>query len=231
MENYLVVGASSGIGKALTNRLAEAGHTVYATYCNTQTSSSHSNVSYHHLDVLNQELDLSFLPDVLHGVVYCVGSINLLPFGRIKPQDFLNDYQLQVVGATTVLQASLTKLKKSKKGAIVLFSTVAVQTGFPFHTQVSASKGAIEGLTKALAAELSPTIRVNAVAPSITDTPLAGKLLSTEDKKKANADRHPLKQIGTAENLAECADFLLRKATWMTGQILAVDGGVSTLKV
>merc|ERR1712086_423374 len=230
MENYFIIGASSGIGKVLTDLLSEAGHGVYATYCNTETNSSSPNVSYHHLDVLSEELDLSFLPDILHGVVYCVGSINLLPFGRIKPQDFIADFKLQVIGATNVLQASLLKLKKSKKGSIVLFSTVAVQTGFPFHTQVSASKGAIEGLTRSLAAELSPLIRVNAIAPSITDTPLASKLLSTEDKKKANADRHPLKKIGSAENITECADFLLRKATWMTGQILTVDGGISTLK-
>ncbi len=231
MENYLIIGASSGIGKALTGILAEAGHTVYATYCSTKVESNSSQVHYHHLDVLSENLNLDFLPDVLHGVIYCVGSINLLPFARIKPQEFINDFQLQVVGATTILQASLSRLKKSKKGAVVLFSTVAVQSGFPFHAQVSTSKGAIEGLTRALAAELSPTVRVNAIAPSITDTPLANKLLSSEDKKKANADRHPLKQIGTAENIAECADFLLRKATWMTGQIVTIDGGISTLKV
>ncbi|MCP4522106.1 MAG: SDR family oxidoreductase [Cytophagales bacterium] len=231
MENYLVVGASSGIGKALANLLAEEGHRVYATYCNNETVSSHPQITYHQLDVLEDQYNLDFLPDTLNGVIYCVGSINLLPFARIKPQDFVNDYQLQVIGATKILQASLTKLKKSKNASVVLFSTVAVQTGFPFHAQVAASKGAIEGLTKALAAELSPVIRVNAIAPSITDTPLAGKLLSTEDKKQANANRHPLKQIGSAENLAECAAFLLRKATWMTGQIVHIDGGVSTLKV
>ena len=129
------------------------------------------------------------------------------------------------------MQNILTNLKKGVNPSIVLFSTVAVQMGFPFHAQVSSSKGAIEGLTRSLAAELSPGIRVNAIAPSITDTPLAGKLLSTEEKKKANADRHPLKQIGSPQNLAESAYFLLEKATWMTGQILHIDGGVSSLKV
>merc|ERR1712127_446250 len=201
MENYLIIGASSGIGQALTNLLAKSDNQVYATYCHNEIKSTNSNVEYYHLDVLNQDLDLSFLPDVLHGIVYCVGSINLLPFGKIKSEDFIHDFKLQVVGATNVLQACLLKLKKSKKGSIVLFSTVAVQTGFPFHAQVSSSKGAIEGLTKALAAELSPRIRVNAIAPSITDTPLAQKLLNTEEKKKKNEERHPLKTIGTAENI------------------------------
>lgn len=230
MKNYLIIGGSSGIGKALTELLSSQGHKVYATYCNNEQASS-GQVEYHYLNVLDEEIHLNFLPDTIDGFIYCVGSINLLPFTRIKAQDFLSDYQLQVVGVVKVLQNIITKLKKGVNPSIVLFSTVAVQMGFPFHAQVSSSKGAIEGLTRSLAAELSPGIRVNAIAPSITDTPLAGKLLSTEEKKKANADRHPLKQIGSPQNLAESAYFLLEKATWMTGQILHIDGGVSSLKV
>ena len=126
----------------------------------------------------------------------------------------------------------MPRLKKSENASIVLFSTVAVQTGLPFHTQVAASKGAVEGLTKALAAELAPTTRVSCIAPSLTDTPLAASLLNTEQKKQANALRHPLKRIGTTKDIANMAAFLLSaKASWITGQILHVDGGMSALKI
>ena len=153
------------------------------------------------------------------------------PFHRIKPLDFIEDYNLQVIGAVKVLQAVLPRLKKSNTASIVLFSTVAVQSGFTFHSQVSASKGALEGLTKALSAEFAPKIRVNCIAPSITDTPLASKILGSEEKKEANAQRHPLKKIGTAENIAEMAKFLLsEKSSWVTGQVLHVDGGMSVIR-
>jgi len=125
----------------------------------------------------------------------------------------------------------LPRLKKSENASIVLFSTVAVQTGFNFHSQVAVSKGAIEGLSRSLAAEFAPKIRVNAIAPSLTDTGLASKLLSSEEKKQANAERHPLKKIGTPKDIAEMAVFLLsEKANWITGQILHVDGGMSSIK-
>lgn len=229
MKNYLIVGGSSGIGKALTQQLAAAGEQVFATY--NQTSAEVAGVAFHHLDVMDTELDLGFLPDVLDGVAYCPGSINLRPFARISPEDFVSDYQLQVTGAVKVLQAVLTRLKKSDQASIVMFSTVAVQTGFSFHSQVAASKGAVEGLVRSLAAELAPKIRVNAIAPSLTDTPLATGLLNTDRKKEANAERHPLKRIGTAEEIAGMAAFLLSdQSGWMTGQVLHVDGGMSSVK-
>lgn len=232
MENYLVIGGSSGIGKALTQLLANAGHRVFATYNSTEVQSAHSNVSYHPLNVKEETLNLDFLPDTLNGLVYAPGSINLLPFARIKPQQFNDDFNLQVTGAVKVLQAVQKKLKAAGKASVVFFSTVAVQTGFPFHAQVSASKGAIEGLTRALAAEFAPNIRVNAIAPSITDTPLAGRLLNSDDKKDKNAQRHPLKKIGSAEEIAEMASFLLsNKAAWMTGQVIAMDGGMSSVRI
>jgi NAD(P)-dependent dehydrogenase (short-subunit alcohol dehydrogenase family) len=124
-------------------------------------------------------------------------------------------------------------MKRSKNGAaIVLFSTVAVQTGLPFHASIASAKGAVEGLTRSLAAELAPKIRVNAVAPSLTDTPLAAQLLSSDDKRSASAKRHPLKRIGTPEDIANTALFLLEDSSaWMTGQIIGVDGGLGTVLV
>ena len=232
MSNYLVIGASSGIGLNLTNQLADSGHQVYATYCRNEVSSESDSVVYNYLNVLDDESSLNFLPDSISGIVYCPGSINLRPFERIKPNDFSNDYNLQVVGAVKIIQAILPRLKKSENPSIVLFSTVAVQTGFPFHSQVSASKGAIEGLTKALAAEFAPRIRVNCIAPSLTDTPLAAPFINSEQKREANALRNPLKKIGSPQDIAGITKYLLSEnAGWITGQIIHVDGGMSTLKV
>lgn len=232
MKHILIIGASSGIGKKLALILSESGQMVYGTYFNTTPKSDLKNTSFHYLDVTNDTVNFDFLPDRLDGLVYCPGSINLKPFHRIRPEEFAEDYHLQVIGAVKAIQAALPRLKKSGQASIVLFSTIAVQSGFNFHSQVSASKGAIEGLTRALAAELAPTVRVNCIAPSLTDTPLAEKLLNTEEKKVANAQRHPLKRIGTTEDIAYMAEFLLSdRSSWITGQVLHVDGGMSSLKV
>ena len=229
MKNYLIIGASSGIGKALAENLS-AENKVFGTY-NNIVKEDGNNISYHKVNVLDENIDLSFLPETLHGIVYCPGSINLKPFARIKPEDFLNDYALQVVGAVKIIQAVLPKLKAAENASVILFSTVAVQVGFNFHSLISSSKGAVEGLVRALAAELAPNIRVNCIAPSITDTPLAAGLLNTPEKKEANALRHPLKKIGTPENIADLAAFLLSdKASWITGQIIHADGGMSAIK-
>lgn len=230
MGNYLVVGASSGIGKAVATQLAHEGHQVYATF-NNNSIETIPNITAYPLNVLDENLDFSFLPDTIHGVVYCPGTINLKPFARITPNDFTQDFNLQVGGAIKVIQAALPALKNSGKGSIVLFSTVAVQLGLNFHTQVATSKGAIEGLAKALSAELAPTIRVNCIAPSLTDTPLAASLLNSEQKVEANALRHPLKRVGTVIDISEMTCFLLsEKASWITGQIMHVDGGMSAIK-
>ena len=232
MSNYLIIGASSGIGKALTLRLADAGHRIFGTFNKNEIHPEHPLIKYLPLNVLDEKFSLDFLPETLTGVIYCPGSINLRPFERIKPVDFINDYNLQVVGAIKTIQSVASKLKNSENAAIVLFSTVAVQIGLPFHSQVSASKGAIEGLTKALAAEYAPKIRVNCIAPSITDTPMAASLLNSEQKREANAQRHPLKRIGTTEDIVNMVEFLLSsKASWITGQIMHVDGGMSTVKI
>ena len=231
MQHYLIIGASSGIGKELARQLAESGKQVIGTFNKNKPIVENPHIHLHHLDVLEDSISLDFLPDELDGFVYCPGSINLRPFERIKPADFELDYKLQVIGAIKLLQLVLPRLKKSANASIVLFSTVAVQTGLPYHTQVAASKGAMEGLIKALAAEYAPTIRVNGIAPSLTDTPLAASLLNNVQKKEANALRHPLKRIGTTEDIANMAAFLLsEKASWITGQILHVDGGMSSLK-
>jgi NAD(P)-dependent dehydrogenase (short-subunit alcohol dehydrogenase family) len=232
MGNYFIVGGSSGIGKSIVQKLAESGHKVFSTFNKTTIDSDSDNVEYHHLDVISSEADLSYLPEVIDGFAYCPGSINLLPFARIKSEDFVRDFELQVTGAIKILQQILPRLRKSEQSSILFFSTVAVQTGFNFHSQVAVSKGAIEGLTRSLAAELAPKIRVNAIAPSITETPLASRFLNTEEKQKSNAERHPLKSIGTPEDIAGMASFLLgNEAKWITGQIITIDGGISTLKV
>jgi NAD(P)-dependent dehydrogenase (short-subunit alcohol dehydrogenase family) len=232
MNTYCIIGASSGIGAQLTRQLLDSGHRVLATWHSREPSFDHPRLEWFPLNVLDEMPDLSFLPDTLHGLAYCPGSINLKPFARIKPEDFSKDYQLQVLGAVKTLQAALPALKKADQASVVLFSTVAVQSGFNFHSLVSSSKGALEGLTRALAAELAPKLRVNAIAPSITDTPLAATLLNTEEKKQANAQRHPLRKVGSPEDIANLAEFLLSpKSGWITGQIIHADGGMSALRV
>ena len=232
MDSILVIGGSSGIGYELSNKLADQGYDVIATYNQNKVSSEKANLSYNHLNVLDKESDLSFLPRQLDGLVYCPGSVNLKPFHRIKPEEFVSDYELQVAGAVKTIQAVLPLLRQSEHPAIVLFSTVAVQMGFNFHSQVASSKGAIEGLTRALAVEFAPKIRVNCVAPSLTDTPLTRNLINTDEKRLLNEQRHPLKRIGKPADIAEAVEFLLsEKASWITGQVLHVDGGMSKLKV
>lgn len=230
MANYFIVGASSGIGRELAQQLSALQHKVYGTY--NRNPVSDEQVEYHYLNTLDPLPELNFLPESIDGLVYCPGSISLKPFARISVEDFEQDYRLNVTGAIKVIQGVLPRLKKSAHPAIVLFSTVAVQTGLGFHSMVAASKGAVEGLTRALAAEFAPHIRVNCIAPSLTDTPLAAALLGTSEKREAGAQRHPLKRIGTPADLARMAAFLLSEQTgWVTGQVIHTDGGLSTLKV
>lgn len=231
MKNYLIIGASSGIGASLTELLAKGENSIWGTFYKSDPPLDISNAHFHYLNVLDETLDFDFLPDVIDGIAYCPGSINLKPFGRIKLVDFRKDYELQLMGAVKCIQLLLPRLKKSIQSSIVLFSTVAVQTGFGYHSIVASSKGAVEGLTRALAAELAPNIRVNCIAPSITDTPLAASLLGSEEKRNANAGRHPLKKIGTADDIANLAEFLIsEKSSWITGQVYQIDGGISSVR-
>ena len=231
-KNFLVIGGSKGIGLALVKKLSGEGHQVDVIARTEGDLPSLPNVSFSKIDVLGENFEMTDLPDKLDGVAYCPGSINLRPFRSLKMKDFQNDFEINVLGAVKVLQAVQRQLRKSKAGSVVLFSTVAVQQGMPFHASVSAAKGALEGLTRALAAEWAPHVRVNCIAPSLTDTPLAERLLSSPEKREAAANRHPLKKIGSAEELADIAGFLLNeKSSWITGQIIGVDGGMSSLKV
>ena len=229
MRNYLIIGASTGIGAATINEL-KGKAALYGTYNEHEIQNKEG--SYKKFDVTESELETDWLPDVLDGLVYCPGSINLKPFHRFSDDDFMKDFELQVLGAVKVIRAVLPKLKKAEQASIVLFSTVAVANGFPFHSQVSTSKGALEGLTRALAAEYAPKIRVNCIAPSLVDTPLAGQLLNNEKKVEVNAQRHPLKRVGRPDDIAMAVEYLLSgKSSWVTGQVLKIDGGISSLKV
>ncbi|WP_186755811.1 SDR family NAD(P)-dependent oxidoreductase [Echinicola salinicaeni] len=230
MANYLIIGASSGIGKELARQLAKEGNQVWASY-NQHQPEAIKGVHYFSFDVMEDDWKGKEMPDELHGLVYCPGSIQLKPFGRIKEEGLMEDIQLNVSGAVKIIQRVLPKLKKAEQASIVLFSTVAVQLGLPFHSQVAISKGAIEGLTRALAAELAPSIRANCIAPSLTDTAMASALLSSKEKREANAKRHPLRRIGKAEDIAAMAAFLLSdKSSWISGQIMPVDGGMSSIR-
>jgi len=228
-KNILIIGGSSGIGRALVGLLAPT-HNIYVA---SRSNESLDNTGVTHLsfDVLNDALDVTALPEQLDGFVYCPGSINLRPFRGLKPETFQQDFEINVVGAVKSLQAELPLLQKSPAASLVFFSTVAVQTGMPFHASVASAKGAIEGLTRSLAAEYAPKFRVNCIAPSLTQTPLADKFLNNEAKLEKAQARHPLQQVGSAKNIAQMAAFLLgEESQWMTGQILHVDGGIGDLK-
>ncbi len=229
MANYLIVGGSSGIGRALVDLLLKDKHSV-AVWAR-EARDLPADVAFTSYDVLGEaDPDKSAIPEGLDGLVYCPGSIDLKSFRSLKPPAFREAFELNVVGAVRCLQACERTLKKSDQAAILFFSTVAVQRGMPFHAGVAAAKGAIEGLTRSLAAEYAPTIRVNAIAPSLTDTPLAGKLLATDDKRKASAERHPLNRVASAKEVASMANFLLSDdAAFITGQIVKMDGGLGAI--
>lgn len=230
MKNVLVIGGSSGIGAAIVDELLEQDYRVTATFRSHEISLDHPNLFKQRFDVLEDDPS-SIQMDEVDAIVYAPGSIDLKPFNRFEVSDLQSDLQLNALAAFNVIKSLYSKLRKGKDPSVVLFSTVAVQTGFPYHLQVGISKGAVEGMVRALAAEFAPRIRVNAIAPSLTDTPLAGNMLSTEEKKKANGDRHPLGRVGEPKDIAAVAEFLVSdRSSWVTGQIMHVDGGMSSIK-
>lgn len=228
-KNILIVGGSYGIGASLVTKIA-TDHTIHIAARTAEDKVA--NCTYHSFDVLKDDIANLDLPEVIDGLVYCPGSINLRPFKILREDAFRKDMEINFMSLMKVVHALLPRLLASEQASLVFFSSVAAQVGMPFHTSVAASKGAIEGFAKSLAAEYAPKFRVNVIAPSLTDTPLAHKLLSTEEKKEKMANRHPLKRIGTSAEIAEVAAFLLSEnSSWITGQVLGVDGGTSTLNV
>ena len=231
-NEFVVFGGSKGIGLEITRLLSQSNQRVTVISRSMYTDNELKAVSHISLDITRDDMDASSLPDRIQGLVYCPGSIRLRPFHRLKAEDFLADLEINLLGAVKAIQACLPGLKRADApGSIVLFSTVAVKTGMPFHASIASAKGAIEGLTRSLAAEFAPKIRVNAIAPSLTDTNLAKALLSDDGKRAAAAERHPLKRVGSPTDIAAAAKFLLDdSASWITGQIIAVDGGMGAIR-
>ncbi len=229
-RRYLIVGASKGIGNAVARILSEDGVEIIGLSRTEGSLSEIGNTTFYKYDATLPD-GFPEIEGPLDGVVYSPGSINLRPFNRLTEKDFLNDLTINLLGAVRVIQRALPNLKQSTAPSIVMFSTVAVQTGMSFHSSVSAAKGAVEGLTRSLAAELAPFIRVNCIAPSLTETSLTERLLNTPEKRDTSAARHPLKKVGMPHDIASMAAFLLsEKAAFITGQIIHVDGGMSAIR-
>jgi NAD(P)-dependent dehydrogenase (short-subunit alcohol dehydrogenase family) len=228
MSVIAIIGATSGIGRAIAEKAVAEGHTVHSFSRSSATSPEFSHQYYNALDPTSTPIHI---PEKVDHLIYTPGSINLKPFHRISNEEWLQEFNINVLGAVQTIRLFLPALKQGTNSSITLFSSVAAQTGMPFHASIASMKGAIEGLTRSLAAEFAPHIRVNAIAPSLTETPLAEKLTATPEKKESAGKRHPLQRIGTVEDQAEAAMFLMFHAPWMTGQILKVDGGLSALKI
>jgi 3-oxoacyl-[acyl-carrier protein] reductase len=231
-KNILIVGGSSGIGLSLVKLLYEQSANIYVV---SRSASEDWPEDVHFLEAdVTGNLDAveMFLPQQLHGLVYSVGSITLKPFNRLTAEDFLNDFQLNVLGAARIIQQAIKPIKKAGGSSIVLISSVAARTGMPYHASIAAAKGAVEGMALTLAAELAfQQIRVNVVAPALTDTPLAQSLLNTPEKREISAKRHPLGRIGQPEDISRMISFLLSdESSWMTGQVIGIDGGLGRLK-
>lgn len=227
MGKIIVVGGSKGIGKAIVSTLLPSHEVVNIS--RTAPEVNHDNLTHYDCDILNGEL-----PDIenVDGLVYCPGSINLKPINRLSIDDFKNDFEINVIGAVKAVQKYLPALKNGNNPSILLFSTVASKLGMPFHASVAASKSAVEGLTKSLGAELAPTIRVNAIAPTVTDTDLASKLLRNDRMIENMKERHPLKKYLQPQEVADMATFLLSdKSASLSGQVFEMDCGIVSFKI
>jgi len=226
-KTIVIVGGSKGIGKEIVNALLEKNDVINIS--RTTPVHEHPNLRNFNCNILTDEL-----PDLekVDSLVYCPGSINLKPISRLSLDDFRNDFEINVLGAVKAIQKYLPQMKKGIKPSIVLFSTVASRLGMPFHASIASSKSAVEGLVKSLGAELAPTIRVNAIAPTVTDTELAAKLLRNEKMVEKITERHPLKKFLKPEEVASTATFLLSdKAAAFSGQIFEMDCGIVSFKI
>lgn len=227
----LVIGGNSGIGFASVKHLLSDERKLIAAARHPEPLEE-LGIPTLPFDADAPTLEASQLPEQLSGLVYFPGTISLKPFHRFKTEDFLQDLQINLLGAVHAIQAALPALKQGAPSSIVLFSTVAVAQGMPFHASIAAAKGAVEGLARSLAAELAPHIRVNLIAPSLTDTPLAGSLLGSDAKREASAKRHPLQQVGDPQDIASLVSFLLSDASkFITGQTFRPDGGLSSTRL
>ena len=225
MKTILVVGGSKGIGKAVIDALKDT-HKIINISRN--EIEAHENITHYSLDVLNDEL-----PDIetINGLVYCPGSINLKPIGRLKLDDFREDFEINVVAAVKIIQKYINSLKNNN-GSVVLFSTVAAKMGMPFHASVAASKSAVEGVVKSLAAEFATKIRFNCIAPTVTDTTLAARLLRNDKQREGMKQRHPLQKILEPTEVASLAAYLLSDvASSISGQVFPIDAGIVSLKL
>jgi 3-oxoacyl-[acyl-carrier protein] reductase len=226
MKTILIIGGSKGIGKAISAKLLAT--YKFINISRSQPEFEHQNLTHYSCDILTDDL-----PDLesVDTLIYCPGSINLKPFERLKIEDFKSDFEINFIGAVRAIQKYLPNLKQSENASILLFSTVASKLGMPFHASVASVKSAIEGLVRSLAAEYAPKIRINAIAPTVTDTSLASKLLRNESLKEQMIERHPLKKYLSPEEVAEMATFLISdKSTSMSGQIFEMDCGITTFK-
>ena len=227
MNKILVIGGSRGIGKEIINELIN--DNLIINFSRNKPESSHANLTHHTIDILSSELPE--LEDI-STIVYCPGSINLKPIGRLSLDEFREDFEINVIGAVKVIQKYISSLKKSTNASILLFSTVATKLGMPYHASVAASKSAVDGLVKTLGAELAPKVRVNAIAPTITNTDLASKLLRNEKVIENMVERHPLKKILNPEEVAKMAKFLISTdASSISGQTFNLDAGIVSFKI
>ena len=227
MKKILVIGGSKGIGNAIIKSLVD--ENLVINISRSAPLLSHTNLTHFSCDILSDDL-----PEIeaIDSLIYCPGSINLKPISRLKLEDFRNDFEINVIGAVKAIQYYLPLLKNGSKPSIILFSTVAAKLGMPFHASVAAAKSAVEGLTKSLGAELAPLIRVNAIAPTVTDTELASKLLRNERMIENITERHPLKKYLDPKEVADLAAFLIsEKASSISGQIFELDCGIVSFKI
>ena len=229
MRRIVVIGGSKGIGEAIVTSQLALGNKV-VNISRSKPEIFHDNLEHHYCDVLKD--DLPQMDKEINSLVYCPGSINLKPINSLKIDDFRDDLEINFIGAVKVIQFYLGQLKSSLSPSVLLFSTVAVKLGMPYHASIAASKGAVEGLVKSLGAEWAPKIRINAIAPSIAETDLSAKFLRNESMTEKIVDRHPLKRILNPLEIATFADFLISsKAQAFSGQIFEMDNGIVSFKI